>query len=39
MNPELCRELADAGHGDVFPVRTFRDLPTRLLEVANRILR
>jgi Mg-chelatase subunit ChlD len=39
MNPELCRELADAGRGDVFPVRTFRDLPARLLDVANRILR
>ena len=39
MNPELCRELADAGHGDVFPVRAFRDLPARLLEVTNRILR
>jgi Mg-chelatase subunit ChlD len=39
MNPELCRQLADAGHGDVFPVRTFRDLPMRLLDVANRILR
>jgi Mg-chelatase subunit ChlD len=39
MNPELCRELADAGRGDVFPVRAFRDLPARLLEVANRILR
>ncbi len=39
MNPELCRRLADAGHGDVFPVRTYRDLPARLLDVANRILR
>ena len=39
MNPELCRRLADAGHGDVFPVRAFRDLPARLLEVANRVLR
>jgi len=39
MNPELCRQLADAGHGDVFPVRAFRDLPSRLLTVANRILR
>jgi hypothetical protein len=39
MNPELCRALADAGHGDVFPVRTYRDLPARLLDVANRILR
>ena len=27
MNPELCRELADAGRGDVFPVSTFRELP------------
>ncbi len=39
MNPELCRRLADAGHGDVFPVRTYHDLPARLLDVANRILR
>jgi len=39
MNPELCRRLADAGHGDVFPVRDFRDLPARLLTVANRVLR
>ena len=39
MNPELCRELADAGRGDVFPVRTYRDLPARLLDVTNRILR
>jgi len=39
MNPELCRRLADAGHGDVFPVRAFSDLPARLLDVANRVLR
>ena len=39
MNPELCRRLADAGHGDVFPVRTYKDLPHRLLDVANRVLR
>jgi Mg-chelatase subunit ChlD len=39
MNPELCRRLADAGHGDVFPVGAFRDLPARLLAVANRVLR
>jgi Mg-chelatase subunit ChlD len=39
MNPELCRRLADAGHGDVFPVRAYRDLPARLLDVANRVLR
>jgi len=39
MNPGLCRRLADAGGGDVFPVRAFRDLPARLLDVANRVLR
>ncbi len=39
MNPELCRALADAGHGDVVPVRAYRDLPARLLAVTNRILR
>ena len=39
MNPELCRELADSAHGDVFPVRSFRHLPSRLLTVANRLLR
>jgi len=39
MNPELCGQLADAGHGEVFPVRAFRDLPARMLDVANRVLR
>ncbi len=39
MNPQLCRRLADAGGGDVFPVRAYRDLPARLLTVANRVLR
>ncbi|MFA4966354.1 MAG: vWA domain-containing protein, partial [Thermoleophilia bacterium] len=39
MNPELCRRVADAGRGDVFPVGAFRDLPSRLLDVANRVLR
>ncbi len=39
MNPELCRRLADAGRGDVFPVGTYRELPARLLDVANRVLR
>ena len=24
MNPELCRGMADAGHGDVFPVGSFQ---------------
>ena len=35
----LCRRLADAGRGDVFPVRAYRDLPRRLLDVANHVLR
>jgi uncharacterized protein with von Willebrand factor type A (vWA) domain len=39
MDPELCRRLADAGGGDVFPVRAYRDLPARMLDVANRVLR
>ncbi len=39
MNPGLCRRLADAGGGDVFPVRSYRDLPARLLTVAERVLR
>ncbi len=39
MNPQLCRQLADAGHGDVFPVRNFKELPRRLLDVADRVLR
>ena len=39
MDEELCRLIADAGHGDVFPVKDFRDLPVRLLDVANRVLR
>ncbi len=39
MDPELCRRLADAGRGDVFPVGTYGELPARLLDVANRVLR
>ena len=39
MDPELCRRLADAGGGDVFPVRAYHDLPARMLDVANRVLR
>ncbi len=39
MDPDLCRLIADAGHGEVFPVKTFQDLPRRMLDVANRVLR
>lgn len=39
MDPVMCRRLADAGHGDVFPVRTYAELPQRILDVTNRVLR
>jgi Mg-chelatase subunit ChlD len=39
MNPALCREMADLGHGDVFPVKSFAQLPRRMLDVADRVLR
>jgi Mg-chelatase subunit ChlD len=39
MDADLCRDIADAGHGDVFPVKTIQDLPRRLLDVANGVLR
>jgi hypothetical protein len=39
MNPELCRRMADAGGGDVFPVASYRELPRRIVEVADRVLR
>ncbi|MFA4964367.1 MAG: AAA family ATPase [Thermoleophilia bacterium] len=35
----LCRRLADAGRGDVYPVRAYPELPRRLLDVASRMLR
>lgn len=39
MDADLARLIADRGHGEVFPVHDFRDLPRRLLDVANRVLR
>ena len=39
MNPGLCRQMADLGHGDVFPVKSFAQLPRRMLDVADRVLR
>ena len=39
MNPGLCRSMADQAGGDVFPVKSFQELPRRMLEVANRVLR
>ena len=39
MDRELCRQMADLGHGDVFSVASFGELPLRMLDVANRVLR
>jgi uncharacterized protein with von Willebrand factor type A (vWA) domain len=39
MDRELCRRMADLGRGDVFAVGSFADLPRRMLDVANRVLR
>lgn len=39
MNPELCQIMARAGKGDVFRVKGFDDLPRRMIDVANRVLR
>jgi uncharacterized protein with von Willebrand factor type A (vWA) domain len=39
MDRELCRQMADLGRGDVFSVASFNDLPRRMLDVANRVLR
>ena len=35
----LCQRLANAGKGDVFRVGGFEDLPARMLDLANRLLR
>jgi Mg-chelatase subunit ChlD len=39
MDEALCYRLARAGKGEVFRVKGFEDLPARMLEVANRLLR
>jgi Mg-chelatase subunit ChlD len=39
MDAELCRKMARAGKGEIFRVCGYQDLPRRMLEVANRILR
>lgn len=39
MDEELCRLLASCGQGEVFMVRDMRDLPRRMLDVANCVLR
>ncbi len=39
MDEELCRRLAAIGRGDVFRVKHHSQLPARMLEIANRVLR
>lgn len=39
MNEELCYRLASIGRGDVFRVRHHSQLPARMLDIANRVLR
>jgi Mg-chelatase subunit ChlD len=39
MNVELCHRMARVGKGDVFRVKGFDDLPSRMMDVANRVLR
>ena len=37
VNEELCLKLARLGHGEVFRVGSFEDMPARMLELANRL--
>jgi hypothetical protein len=39
MDEEACRRMAVLGRGEAFVVRGYEDLPRRMLEVANRLLR
>lgn len=39
MNEDLCRRMANAGRGKLFKVKGFDDLPARMLDIANRVLR
>lgn len=39
MNPELCHAMANVGGGTVFRVESFADLPRRMLDVADHVLR
>jgi len=39
MDLELARRIARVGRGSVFTVKGYDDLPRRMLEVANRLLR
>ena len=39
MNPELCHAMAKVGGGTVFRVEDFGELPRRMLDVADHVLR
>ena len=39
MDKDLCARMARLGRGKVFSVKGYEDLPRRMLEVANRLLR
>jgi Mg-chelatase subunit ChlD len=39
MNEELCRRLASIGRGEMFRVEDHRQLPGKMLDIANRVLR
>lgn len=39
MNEDLCHRMARVGKGSVFRVKGFADLPARMIDVANRVLR
>ncbi len=39
MDPALCERLASRGRGEVFRVRHHAELPGKMLDIANRVLR
>lgn len=39
MNQLLCKRMADVGRGELFRVRSLRELPRRMVDVADRLLR
>jgi len=39
MNEMLCRQMASVGKGQLYRVRSLRELPRRMVDVADRLLR
>lgn len=39
MNPSLCEQMARAGKGEVLRVQSYDDLPNKIVDIANRVLR